>query len=133
MTADNSKTVSGVLPVFQTPFHEDESLDRETLAAGGRHVSEESLVVSGVERFFISERIPLTDYKGEVVGICCVSQDLTRRRQLQQELQALIREVREDGRYVLEIRERRDGAGEPEPVQAEVLVVAGSRGAPDAR
>jgi two-component system NtrC family sensor kinase len=28
----------------------------------------------------------LTDYKGQVVGICCVSQDQTRRRQLQQHL-----------------------------------------------
>ncbi len=33
------------------------------------------------------------------------------------------------GRYVVEIRERPDGAGAPEPVQAEVLVVAGSGGA----
>jgi 4-hydroxy-tetrahydrodipicolinate synthase len=32
MTTYNSKTVSGVLPVFQTPFHENESMDRETLA-----------------------------------------------------------------------------------------------------
>ena len=29
--SDMSKEISGVLPVFQTPFHEDESIDYETL------------------------------------------------------------------------------------------------------
>jgi len=32
MAQDNPKTVGGVLPVFQTPYHDDESLDEETLA-----------------------------------------------------------------------------------------------------
>jgi two-component system NtrC family sensor kinase len=61
-------------------------LDRETLERGARHVSEEVVTVGGKERTLVSERFPLTDYKGEVVGICCVSQDQTRRRQLQREL-----------------------------------------------
>jgi hypothetical protein len=49
------------------------------------------------------------------------------------------REVRVDlgamppGRYVLEFREHRDRAGEPEPVQAEVLIVAGTRETPAGR
>jgi PAS domain S-box-containing protein len=63
-----------------------QSLDEKTLAKGARHVSEEVVTVGGKERTLISERFPLTDYKGELVGICCVSQDQTRRRQLQREL-----------------------------------------------
>jgi PAS domain S-box-containing protein len=61
-------------------------LDRATLTKGERHVSEEILNVGGKERIFVSERVPLTDYKGEVIGICCVSQDQTRQRQLQRDL-----------------------------------------------
>jgi PAS domain S-box-containing protein len=63
-----------------------QKLDQETLATGGRHVSEEVLKIRGKERILASERLPLRDYKGDVVGICCVSQDQTRRRQLQREL-----------------------------------------------
>jgi two-component system NtrC family sensor kinase len=61
------------------------ALDQEVLARG-HHVSDEVLEIGGKRRFLVSERLPLTDYKGDVVGICCVSQDQTRRRQLQREL-----------------------------------------------
>jgi PAS domain S-box-containing protein len=61
-------------------------LDQETVAKGSRHVSEEVLHVGRKERILVSERLPLTDYKGDIVAICCVSQDQTRRRQLQREL-----------------------------------------------
>jgi len=61
-------------------------LDLEALEKGSHHVSEETLEVGGKKRFFVSERLPLLDYKGEIVAVCCVSQDLTRRRHLQREL-----------------------------------------------
>lgn len=60
--------------------------DRETLAKGRRHAVEEVLIVGGKERHLLSERFPLTDYKGDPIGICCVSRDMTRRRQLQRQL-----------------------------------------------
>jgi PAS domain S-box-containing protein len=60
--------------------------DQATLAKGSRHVSEEVLEVGGRKRVFVSERLPLRDYKGDVVGICCVSLDQTRQRQLQREI-----------------------------------------------
>jgi len=60
--------------------------DRETLADGGRHAVEDVITLGGKERHLFSERFPLTDYKGEVVGICCISRDMTRRRQLQRQL-----------------------------------------------
>jgi len=60
--------------------------DRQTLAKGGRHVAEEVLRIGGRTKILASERLPLTDYKGDVVGVCCVSQDQTRRRQLQRQM-----------------------------------------------
>ncbi len=47
---------------------------------------EERLVIRGEERILISERILLSDYRGEVVAICCVSRDVTESRRLQHEL-----------------------------------------------
>jgi PAS domain S-box-containing protein len=60
--------------------------DQKTLALGRRHAVEEVMTVGGQERFLLSERFPLTNYKGAPVGICCVSRDRTRRRQLQSQL-----------------------------------------------
>jgi len=60
--------------------------DQKTLALGRRHAVEEVMTVGGKERFLLSERFPLTDYSGAPVGICCVSRDMTRRRQLQSQL-----------------------------------------------
>jgi PAS domain S-box-containing protein len=60
--------------------------DRKTLALGRRHAVEEVMTVGGTERFLLSERFPLIDYKGVPVAICCVSRDMTRRRQLQSQL-----------------------------------------------
>jgi len=47
---------------------------------------EEVLVIKGEERILISERILLTDYKSEIVAICCVSRDVTEPRRLQHDL-----------------------------------------------
>jgi PAS domain S-box-containing protein len=60
--------------------------DQATLAKGAHHAVEESMTIGGKERRLYSERFPLTDYKGEVIGICCITRDMTRRRQLQRQL-----------------------------------------------
>jgi PAS domain S-box-containing protein len=60
--------------------------DRKALDKGGHYTSEEQLMVGGRIREMVTERFPLTDYKGEVVGLCSVSRDYSRRRQLQREL-----------------------------------------------
>lgn len=78
------KTAADLLPKEAAEIVERH--DRETLEKGRRHVSEEVVTIDGVRRAFFSERLPLRDYKGDVVGVCCVSQDQTRRRQLQQDL-----------------------------------------------
>jgi PAS domain S-box-containing protein len=63
-----------------------EDNDRRALEGGGYYATEERLVVGGKERIFFSERFPLTDYRGNVVAICCLSRDDTVAHQLQQDL-----------------------------------------------
>ena len=60
-----------------------EANDKLALAEGGNHVAEEILTLGGKERVLVSERFPLTDYKGTVIGLCLVGRDYSRRRQLQ--------------------------------------------------
>jgi len=60
--------------------------DREVVETGGHHVSEDVLTLQGKEHVLISERFPLTDYKGDNVGLCCVARDVTRQRELQTEV-----------------------------------------------
>ncbi len=60
--------------------------DQQALAEGERQVAEEVMQIGGQKRYMLSERFPLTDYQGEVIGVCCVSRDMTRRRELQQDL-----------------------------------------------
>ncbi len=61
-------------------------LDGEVLADAQHHVAEEVHTFDGKEHVLISERFPLTDYKGDMVAVCCVSREVTRERELQQEL-----------------------------------------------
>jgi PAS domain S-box-containing protein len=63
-----------------------EANDQLALAEGENHVAEEILTLGGKERVLVSERFPLTDYKGGITGLCLVGRDLSRRRQLQTEL-----------------------------------------------
>ncbi len=53
----------------------------------GRHVTHEEIFsLHGRDRVLMSERLVLTNYKDEPVGICTVSRDVTETRRLQQEL-----------------------------------------------
>jgi len=63
-----------------------EENDRRALEAGGYYATEERVMVGGKERILFSERFPFTDYRGNVVAICCLSRDDTVARQLQQDL-----------------------------------------------
>ncbi len=63
-----------------------EQNDAAILQSRENRSDEEVLVIGGVERILISERILLVDYKNEIVAICCVSRDVTEPRRLQHEL-----------------------------------------------
>ena len=58
-----------------------------TLLREQKHVSNrEFIAFGGEERILVSERILLTDYQNEPVGICCVAADITESKRLQREL-----------------------------------------------
>ena len=60
--------------------------DRAALDAGGCQVNEEELWLNGEDHILIAERFPLTDYRDEPVGLCCVARDVTPQRRLRNEL-----------------------------------------------
>ncbi len=63
-----------------------EAHDAAALEAREHYVSEEVVPLHGGDRVLISERFPLTDYKGDVLGLCCVARDDTRQREMRQEM-----------------------------------------------
>ncbi len=60
--------------------------DAAVLADPDQFSHEEELVIDGREYVLMSERILLTDYQDQQVGICCVSMNVTEARELQREL-----------------------------------------------
>lgn len=60
--------------------------DQHALSKGGHHLTEEKLQLGATECVLISERMPLTDYTGEIMGLCLVARDVTKELQLQHEL-----------------------------------------------
>jgi 4-hydroxy-tetrahydrodipicolinate synthase len=62
---DNSKTVTGVLPVFQTPFHLDESIDFETLAREIDWLFDER--ADGIVLAMVSEVLRLSDHERQIL------------------------------------------------------------------
>ncbi|MEC5128616.1 dihydrodipicolinate synthase family protein [Verrucomicrobiales bacterium BCK34] len=58
---ENPKTVTGVLPVFQTPFHLDESIDFETLAREIDWLFNEG--ADGIVLAMVSEVLRLSDHE----------------------------------------------------------------------
>jgi len=62
---DNSITVTGVLPVFQTPFHLDESIDFETLAREIDWLFDER--ADGIVLAMVSEVLRLSDHERQIL------------------------------------------------------------------
>ncbi len=60
--------------------------DLQIFEQRSHQINEEVLKLNGRERYLVIERFPLSDYKGDVVAVCCVARDVTRSRQLQNEL-----------------------------------------------
>ncbi len=60
--------------------------DQHALEKGGHHLTEEKLRFGNKECVLISERMPLTDYTGDLMGLCLVARDVTKELELQHEL-----------------------------------------------
>lgn len=68
--SDNSKTISGVLPVFQTPYRLDESIDYETLRREIDWLFENG--ADGIVMAMVSEILRLSDgERKELAEACC--------------------------------------------------------------
>ena len=65
---------------------EIEKNDERTLMRGAYQTTEEVLCFNQGERQLVAERFPLRDYRGGISAICCVARDMTRSRQLHEEL-----------------------------------------------
>lgn len=73
--------------VFGDEAAETFEMNDLTLMREQEHVSSREVFTFGdEERILASERILLTDYRDEPVGICCVSADITEAKRLQREL-----------------------------------------------
>jgi len=73
--------------VFGDDTAETFEMNDLTLLREQEHVSSREVFTFGdEERILASERILLTDYRDEPVGICCVSADITESKRLQREL-----------------------------------------------
>jgi PAS domain S-box-containing protein len=78
------KTVADLLPRDVADIIEDND---SVMLAGEPHSStEEVFALEGAKRILITERVLLYNYKNEPVGICRVSRNVTRARQMQGEL-----------------------------------------------
>jgi len=60
--------------------------DQEVLQHHRYFCHEETLVLNGQEHHLNSVRFPLLDYKGDSIGSCCISRDVTNQKRLQRSL-----------------------------------------------
>jgi PAS domain S-box-containing protein len=77
---------------FADPIRQD---DEACLRAGIQHVMEEVLLSADHgPRTFLSAKAPLRDIEGNIIGVVSISQDITPRKQREEERERLLRELR---------------------------------------
>ena len=60
--------------------------DREVIQSRQHRTYEEIMPVYGQDHNFQTIRFPLTDYKGEIIGVCTIARDVSKERRLQDQL-----------------------------------------------
>jgi PAS domain S-box-containing protein len=77
---------------ISAPIYED---DTSVMLSGVAHIREEGLIVEGHGvRTFLSAKAPLHDLKGRTIGVVSILQDITARKQYEEERERLVRELR---------------------------------------
>jgi len=61
--------------------------DRQVLASGATHSYEETSIVSGTPRIFLSTKTPRRDHQGNIIGIIGIARDITERKQAEEQFQ----------------------------------------------
>ncbi len=60
--------------------------DREVIENKRHYIYEELIPINGVGHNMQTVRFPLTDYKGEIIGVCTIARDVTKETRLQDQL-----------------------------------------------
>ena len=60
--------------------------DREVITTNRPHTYEEIIPIEGRDRVYHTVRFPVTDYKGEIVGVCTIARDVTEQTELKNQL-----------------------------------------------
>lgn len=60
--------------------------DREVIESRSARLYDEIIPIDGQDHNFQTVRFPLTDYKGDITGVCTIARDVTRERRLQDQL-----------------------------------------------
>ncbi len=60
--------------------------DREVIETKRAHTYDEIIPIQGQDHHFQTVRFPLTDYKGEITGVCTIARDVTREMLLKDQL-----------------------------------------------
>ncbi|HBY95272.1 MAG: PAS domain S-box protein [Ardenticatenaceae bacterium] len=66
------------------------AIDRQVMAAGEAYTYEWTRVAGGVERAFFTTAFPYISDQGQLLGIIGISHDITRRKQRERELEAIV-------------------------------------------
>ena len=60
--------------------------DKEVIESRSARLYDEIIPIDGQDHNFQTVRFPLTDYKGDITGVCTIARDVTRERRLQEQL-----------------------------------------------
>jgi len=60
--------------------------DQHVLQSGNPHFYDEIINLDGTDHHFHTIRFPLTDYKGEIIGVCTIARDTSNEFRLQEQL-----------------------------------------------
>jgi len=63
-----------------------EKHDNEVINTNSHHIYDEVYQIDGRDHFFQTVRFPLTDYRGDTIGVCTIARDITSEKELGDQL-----------------------------------------------
>jgi PAS domain S-box-containing protein len=80
--------------------------DSEVLRKGKKQfVSEEKIARAGKDYYYHAIRFPIINKKGEITGVCCISEDITHVKSMQRELERKQKELQATKEYLQNVLE----------------------------
>lgn len=73
--------------ILPMPLSETIKMHDEEVVKSKQHKTYNEIIpIDGVDHHFQTDRFPLTDYKGETIGVCTIARDVTKEIKLQEQL-----------------------------------------------